>query len=113
MVAATTGLLTFISNTGETQNYQATIDDVANNYMTFNNGQNFFILPPGKNWLLRDFVMAGAGSSTTKADIQVNGLSKGYTASYSANQGGNPSRQFLVSPLAFQGGSNIMFKELA
>lgn len=107
-----TGTLVF-SNGARQETYYITASDVANAYYVFPNGSSDLVLPVGGNWILKDIILSAAGTDTTRSQIFVNGNTRGLTVVNSANLATNPSRQFLVSPIGFAGGSALRFQQLA
>jgi hypothetical protein len=111
--AAFLASLTFAKNNinGEPVTYFCTVSDVNAAFYIFPDGNNFVTLPGGANWILKDISLSAAGTDTRTATIFVNGLNSGRTLLNAANLGTNYSRQFMLGPLQFSGGTNLRFTQ--
>jgi len=111
--AAFLASLTFAKNTinGEVLTYFMTVSDVNAAFYIAPAGNSFSTLPGGANWILKDVSLSAAGTDTRTATIFVNGLNSGRTILNTANLGTNYSRQFMLGPVQFSGGTNLRFTQ--
>ena len=115
MVAAAytaTLILKGVSN-GKTVHMPMSLDDVAGNYATFPDGSSALQLGNDQPYAIIDVIAVVGGTDTTKWDIFKNQLSSSIIIVSKSNLNTSNNRQFQTSPVAFEAGSLLKFKQQA
>lgn len=113
VAAAFKGVAIFMNQSGVLNSVQFTASDVAAAYYIMPDGQQFLNLAGAGIWTLKDLILTGTGTDTSKAEIFVNGKSSGEFILNAINQSATVTRQYASSPLQFYSGSQVSFVQRA